>query len=442
MSLPTPCSTLQKLQMALYAKAKAEPSYRFYPLWDKICRTDVLAEAYRRCRHNDGAAGVDTITFEAIETQGAEQWLDQLREELRKKEYRAQPLRRVWIPKSNGGQRPLGIPTIRDRVVQMAVALIINPIFEADLQPEQFGFRPKADAKMAVRQAFFHVAQRGLSEVVDADLSDYFNTLPHGALTKCLSRRIADGQVLAVIKQWLRAPVEEQMEQGVVRTTDAADKCRGVPQGGNISPLMANLYFRRFLLAWKQFGIGERLKARVVNYADDLVICCPPGKGEMALAALRVLMTKLGLTVNEKKTRLAKLPGESFDFLGYTVGRLHGKEGRPYFGTRPSRKAVAKLLRRVHDETSSQWDASTPEIRVAVLNPVLRGWCNYFDQGPVLRVYRLIRQYTERRIRRWLMRRSKRRGTGYRQYPDRYLYETLGLFNPPEQRKGLLNAKA
>ena len=253
---------------------------------------------------------MDGITFERIDAGGSETWLENLREELRSKQYRAQPLRRVWIPKSNGGQRPLGIPTLRDRVVQMAVVLVLGPIFEADLQPEQYGFRPKMDAKRAVRQAFFHVTQRGLSEVVDADLSDYFNTIPHGALMKCVSRRIADGQVLSVIKQWLRAPVEERAAHGkTIRSTEAADKSRGTPQGGVVSPLLANLYFRRFILAWKQFGIGARLNACVVNYADDLVICCPPGKGEAAMASFRAVMTKLALTVNEKKSRLAKLPG-------------------------------------------------------------------------------------------------------------------------------------
>ena len=443
MSLPTPSSSIQKLQMALQAKAKAEPSYRFYTLWDKIHRGDVLTQAYRRCRSNGGAAGADGMTFERIEEHGVEAWLENLQEELRLKRYQAQPLRRVWIPKSNGGQRPLGIPTIRDRVVQMAMVLVIGPIFETDLQPEQYGFRPRMDAKMAVRRAFFHVTQRGLIDVVDADLSDYFNTIPHGALMKCVSRRIADGQILSVIKQWLRAPVEERTDRGeTIRSTDAADNNRGTPQGGVVSPLLANLYFRRFILAWEQFGIGKRLNARIVNYADDLVICCKPGNGEAAMAALRKIMTKLGLTVNEKKTRMAKLPGESFNFLGYTIGRFYGRNGRSYIGTCPSQKSITKLLERIHDETSPQWHASEPKSRVAVLNPVLRGWCNYFDQGPVVRIYRKIREYTERRLRRWLMRRSKRRGTGYKQYPDKFVYEELKLFKPLESREALLNAKA
>src|SRR5262249_60513345 len=209
-------------------------------------------------------------------------------------------------------------------------------------------------ARRAGRRVSFHVTERRLREVVDADLSDYFNTIPHGPLMRCLSRRIADGSVLSVVKRWLQAPVVERHERGARRTTVAADTNRGTPQGGVASPLLANLYFRRFVLAWKQFGHEQRLQARVVNYADDLVICCRPGSAPVAMATFRNLITRLGLTVNERKTRLVQLPEESFDFLGYTVGRFYGKGGRPYIGTRPSKKSVRKLLERIHEETSSR----------------------------------------------------------------------------------------
>ena len=441
MSLPTPVSNVEKLQAALQAKAKAVVGYRFYSLWDKVCRWDVLWEAYRRCRVNRGAPGVDGVTFEAIESAGVASWLTALQEELRRKDYRPQPLLRVWIPKSNGGQRPLGIPTIRDRVAQMAVLLVLGPIFEADLCDEQYGFRPGIDAKLAIRRAYYHVSERGLREVVDADLSDYFNTIPHGPLMRCLSRRIADGSVLSVVKRWLRAPVVEQQKDIETRTTVAADTNRGVPQGSPISPLLANLYFRRFILAWKQFGHEQRLQAHVVNYADDLVICCRPGSGAAAMAVFRDLITRLGLTVNERKTRIAKLPEESFDFLGYTIGRFYGKDGRPYIGTRPSKKSVQKLMEKIHEETSSRWNWQFPMERVGVLNPILRGWCGYFNQGPVVQVYRAVRRYVERRFRKWLMRREQRGGTGYKQYPDGYLYEELGLFPIPTRREAAPNAK-
>jgi RNA-directed DNA polymerase len=231
----TPRERVRKLQNSLQAKAKAEPAFRFYALWDKVCRADVLEEAYRACRRNGGAPGCDGLTFDQINSHGMERWLEELRQELRAGEYRPQPLLRVWIPKSNGGQRPLGIPCIRDRVVEMAALLVLGPIFEADLLRNQYGFRPGLDAKMAVRQAFWHVSDRGRSEVVDADLSDYFSTIPHGPLMRCVSRRVADGTLLSVIKSWLTAPVIERDQRTTRCTTEAKDRSRGTPQGSPIS---------------------------------------------------------------------------------------------------------------------------------------------------------------------------------------------------------------
>ena len=441
-SLTTPLDRVRRLQTSLQAKAKAEPTFRFYTLWDKVCREDVLSEAYGACRRNGGVAGVDGETFAAIETAGRKRWLERLREELKAGKYRPQPLLRVWIPKSNGGQRPLGIPSIRDRVVEMAMLMVLGPIFEADLLPQQFGFRPERDAKMAVRRAFWHITDHGRTEVVDADLSDYFTSIPHGPLMRCVSRRVADGTILAVIKAWLTAPVVERVQRTTRCSTEARDRHRGAPQGSPISPLLANLYFRRFLLAWERFGHRTELDAHVVNYADDFVICCRPGNGSTALAAMRQLMTRLGLTVNEAKTRLIRLPAESFDFLGYTVGRFYGRDGVPYIGTHPSRKAVRRLLQRIHEATMPRWHSTSPAERVAVINRLLRGWAAYFNQGPVLRTYGLVRRYVERRVRRWLTRRSGRQGTGYRRYPDEYLYKTLGLFPLPLHRGDLPRAKA
>jgi RNA-directed DNA polymerase len=441
MSLPTPSETVEKLQTSLQTKAKAEPAFRFYALWDKVCRQDVLLEAYRRCRANAGAAGVDGETFARIDAQGLEQWLGMLREELVSGRYVPKPLLRVWIPKSDGGQRPLGIPCICDRVVQMAAVLIIGPIFEADLLPQQYGFRPGLDAKMALRRVYWHVTQHGRREVVDADLRDYFTSIPHSPLMRSLSRRIADGTMLHVIKGWLTAPVVEVIDGRPVQTAEARRTKRGTPQGGVISPLLANCYFRRFLLAWHLHGHRDQLDAHVVNYADDFVICCRPGNAEAAMTRMTALMTRLGLEVNATKTRIARLPGEAFDFLGYTVGRFYGKDGRPYFGTRPSRKAVKSLLRRIHERTTRQWYPDEPVSTVARINSMVRGWCGYFDQGPVIEIYELVRAYTERRVRRWLMRRSGRRGVGFRQIPDEYLYETLGLYSVPRRRVDLPRAK-
>ena len=441
MSLPTPSETVGKLQTSLQTKAKAEPAFRFYVLWDKVCRQDVLLEAYRRCRANAGAAGVDGETFERIDARGSEQWVGMLREELVSGRYVPKPLLRVWIPKSNGGQRPLGIPCISDRVVQMAAVLVIGPIFEADLLPQQYGFRPGLDAKMALRRVYWHVTQHGRREVVDADLRDYFTSIPHTPLMRSLSRRIADGRMLHVIKGWLTAPVVEVIDGRPVQTTEARRMKRGTPQGGVISPLLANCYFRRFLLAWHNHGHRDQLDAHVVNYADDFVICCRPGNAEAAMTRMVKLMTRLGLEVNATKTRIARLPEGQFDFLGYTVGRFHGKNGRPYFGTRPSRKAVKSLLRRIHERTTRQWYPDEPASTVARISSMIRGWCGYFDQGPVIEIYELVRAYTERRVRRWLMRRTGRRGVGFRQIPDEYLYETLGLYSVPRRRVDLPRAK-
>jgi len=441
MSLPTPPETVEKLQNSLQTKAKAEPAFRFYALWDKVFREDILLEAYRRCRANAGAAGVDGETFERIETIGVERWLGMLREELKSGNYEPKPLLRVWIPKSNGGQRPLGIPTIRDRVAQMASVLIIGPIFEADLLPQQYGFRPGLDAKMALRRVYWHVTQHGRREVVDADLRDYFTSIPHSPLMRSLSRRIVDARMLHVIKGWLRAPVVEIIENRPIQTTEARRTKRGTPQGGVISPLLANCYFRRFLLAWYSHGHQDQLDAHIVNYADDFVICCRPGNAGAAMTRMATLMTRLGLEVNTAKTKIARLPDESFDFLGYTVGRFYGKDGRPYIGTRPSKKSVKSLLRRVHERTSSQWYSDEPAITVARISSLLRGWCGYFDQGPVMEIYDLVRAYTDRRIRRWLMRRTGRRGAGFRQIPDEYVYDTLGLYRVPRRRADLPRAK-
>ena len=234
--LRTPRDTVQKLRKSLHEKAKAEPGCRFYSLWDKVCRDDVIEHAYALCRSNGGASGADGITFEAIEEQGRDPWLGNLQEELRGKVYAPQPLLRVWIPKENGGERPLGIPTIRDRVVQTAVRLVVEPIFEADLLPEQYAYREGLDAKMAIRRVFFHLTDHGRTEVVDGDLRDYFNTIPHGAMMKCVARRVVDKTVLSVIKGWMQAPVIERTRHGEHRTEEAKGTRRGTPQGGVMAP--------------------------------------------------------------------------------------------------------------------------------------------------------------------------------------------------------------
>jgi RNA-directed DNA polymerase len=423
--LPPP--EVRKLQTALHTKAKESPDYRFYALYDKLYRRDVLAWAYARCRANGGAPGLDGQTFEDIEAYGVDRWLDELADDLRERTYVPRPVRRVYIPKPDGKQRPLGIPCIKDRVVQMATVLVLEPIFEADLEPEQFGYRPQRSALDAVRQVE-RLVRSGHTEIVDGDLSGYFDTIPHAELLKSLSRRISDRFVLKLIKMWLETPVEEVDARGHRhRTTRNKDDGKGSPQGSPISPLLSNVYMRRFVKGWKTGGHEQRLKARIVNYADDFVICCR-GTADEAMAVMQRMMSKLRLTVNETKTRLCRLPEESFDFLGYTIGRCYSpRTGEAYMGSRPSRKSIQRFCREISELTERRWATRQVGFQVAELNRKLKGWANYFRLGTVQRAYRLVDNHVRYRLRRWLKAKYKVQGPGKTRFPKGYLYEDLGL---------------
>jgi group II intron reverse transcriptase/maturase len=439
MSLKPP-DTVWKLQKALHAKAKAAPDYRFYALYDKLYRRDVLLHAYQCCRANKGAPGVDGQSFDDVESYGLDRWLDDLTQSLRDRSYRPDPVRRVWIPKPGSDkQRPLGIPTVKDRVVQMAAVLVMSPIFEDDLPDEQFGYRPGKSALQAV-QAVQRRLDSGHTEVVDADLSGYFDSIPHAELMKSVARRVSDGDLLHLIKMWLEAPVEGTDERGrKQRTTRNRDEGRGTPQGGVISPLLANLYFRRFILGWKRGGHERRLDARIVNYADDFVICCRPGMAPEAMRVMRQMMEKLRLTINEKKTRLCSLPGESFDFLGYTFGRCYSiRTGRGYLSPRPKKSKVQRVCREVSELTDRRWCwKDVPQI-VASLNAKLSGWANYFSLGPVAKAYRVIEKHARKRLRQWLCEKHRVRTTGYSRYPEEYLHDGLGLVRLVGRKHGQL----
>src|SRR5216684_4216344 len=414
MSLTTPAS-VQKLQTALHDKAKEAPNFRFYALYDKVYREDVLAFAFECCKANGGAAGVDGQTFEDIEAYGVERWLDELAQELKSRTYQPLPVRRVYIPKPDGKQRPLGVPAIRDRTAEMAAVLVLEPIFEADLQPEQYAYRQDRSALDAVKRVH-KLIYAGHQEIVDADLSSYFDSIPHAELLNSVARRVVDGAMLHLIKMWLEAPVEETDEHGNKRrSTRNRDEGRGTPQGAPISPLLSNLYMRRFVLGWKKLGHEERLQAYIVNYADDFVICCR-GKAEEALATMRDMMVRLKLTVNEKKTRVCKLPEEKFEFLGYSFGRCYSrKTGKAYLGTTPSKKRVQRICAAISAETGRNKTLLAQETVITTLNRRMTGWANYFCLGPVSPAYRAVERHARKRLRQWLCAKHKLRGQASKQ---------------------------
>ena len=426
MSLTTPLS-VQKLQTVLHDKAKESPDRRFHALYDKLYRRDVLAFAYDCCKANGGAAGVDGQTFGHIEEYGVERWLDELTKELKDRTYQPHPVRRVYIPRPDGKQRPLGVPTVRDRTVQTAAVLVLEPIFEADLEPEQYAYRKDRSALDAVRHVH-KLINTGHGEIVDADLSGYFDSIPHAELMKSVARRVVDGALLHLIKMWLEAPVEETDERGNKhRSTRNRDEGRGTPQGAPISPLLSNLYMRRFVLGWKKLGHEKRFGACIVNYADDLVICCR-GSAEAALAAMRAIMQKLKLTVNETKTRVCSLPEEKFDFLGYTFGRCYSPQtGRAYLGTVPSKKRVIRICEAISSETGRNKTLLDQETVVDKLNRMMVGWANYFCLGPVSKAYRAVDQHARKRLRQWLCAKHKVSWPATKKFPEAALHDELGL---------------
>lgn len=420
---------VRDLQIKLYRKAKNEPGYRFYQLYDKVYRTDILLRAYQLAKANDGGPGVDEETFDDIESRGPHgvmEWLNGLGKQLHDKTYRPQPVRRKMIQKQGGGERALGIPTIRDRVAQGAVKLIVEPIFEADLEPNAYGYRPKRSAQDAI-QKVDELLQQGYTDIVDADLSKYFDTIPHSELMQCVARRIVDKHMLHLIKMWLEVPVEEEDEKGNKRLTGGKDRDCGTPQGGVISPLLANLYMNRMLKGWRRTGRAEQFRARIVNYADDFVILSR-GKAKEALEWTREVLARLELKLNEKKTSLRNARRERFDFLGYTFGpHYSGRTGRRYLGYSPSTKSVSQMKRKVAEYlipgNTRPWEQVCER-----LNQKLRGWKAYFQLGSAGRAYRALDEYVEERVRHFLRRRHKVSSLGTREFSMRRIYSELGVF--------------
>jgi RNA-directed DNA polymerase len=425
MSLTTP-ENIRTLQRKLYLKAKAEPNYRFYLLYDKIHRADVLRHAYELVRANRGAPGVDGVTCEEIETAGLEDWLNGLVGDLRTKVYQPQPVRRVMIPKPGGdGERPLGIPTVRDRVAQTAAKLVLEPIFEADLEPTAYGYRPGRSGTDAVKVVHRLLCQ-GFTDVVDADLSRYFDTIPHSELLRSVAARVVDRHVLALLRLWLKTPVEETDQDGRRRMSGGKRSKCGTPQGGPLSPTLANRYMNRFLRHWRQQERGKAYQAHVVAYADDFVILSR-GHATEALTWTRQVMARLGLTVNEVKTAVRDARQERFDFLGFSFGpHYYRKDGHWYLGASPSRKSVQRFKNRVGEllvpSNTAPWD----EVRDR-LNQQLRGWANYFAYGTRLLAYRAVDNHVHTTVRGFLARRHKVPTRGTQRFSDKVVFEKLGV---------------
>ena len=424
MSLETPDS-VRRLQRKLYVKAKQEPEYRFYLLYDKVHREDILAHAYRLSRAARGAAGVDGMRFEDIDAAGVESWLAALGKDLREQTYRPAPVRRVMIPKPGGGERPLGIPTIRDRVAQTAAKLVLEPIFEADFEDSAYGYRPRRSAHDAVRAVHTALCE-GYTDVVDADLSKYFDTIPHHELLQSVARRVEDRHVLRLVKMWLKVPVEERDERGRRRMSGGKRSTRGTPQGGVISPLLANIYMHRFLRAWRHRDKGWEYRARLITYADDFVIVSR-GHAAAALTWTRGVMGRIGLTLNDAKTCIRNARTESFDVLGYTFGPdRYRKDGHWYLAAKPSRKSVQRVKATVSAVLRPGNHERWPDVS-ADLNRRLRGWATYFSYGTRALAYRAIDHYVADAACHFLRRRHRVPTRGTRRFSAERVFGSLGV---------------
>ena len=433
---------VQKFQNILHATAKEEPDRRFHALIDKVWRIDFLTEAWDRVRLNGGSAGVDRETVDHIEAYGVEQWLGELSQDLKDGTYTPKAVRQVLIPKKQPGQfRPLGIPCIRDRVAQTSAMLVLEPIFEADLQPEQYAYRPERSATDAVNR-IHKLVRTGHNEVVDGDLSNYFGEIPHAELMKSIARRVSDGRMLGLIKAWLEMPVEEDDGKGGKRRTNRARRERkGTPQGAPISPCLSNLYMRRFIMGWKVLGHARRFRSEIVNYADDFCVLGKAPAAEM-LAAVRQIMDSLKLAINDEKTRCLRCPEEALEFLGYRIGRNYRPQGGAYIGTKPSKASVKSICRKISAQTAAKYGLMSSGDMVRRLNWMLSGWANYYHLGQVSSAYAAIDAHTTKRLRQWLCRKHKVKAGKYVRYPDERLWNTYGLLRLAPMTKGLPWAKA
>jgi len=429
--LETP-EQIRELQRKLYRKAKQEKEYRFYLLYDKVYRMDILSHAYRLVKANKGAPGIDGETFERIEGRegGAEKYLEEIAGELKRKDYKPQAVRRVYIPKAAGkGKRPLGILVIKDRVVQTAVKIVIEPIFEADFQDNSYGFRPKRSAHQAVDDVSKQLFE-GRTDVIDADISKYFDTIPHDKLMQLVAKRIVDKQILKLIKMWLKAPIVEVREDG---KKEYKGNDKGTPQGGVVSPLLANVYLNVLDTLWVIKKVQERLGARLVRYADDSVILCR-GNTDRILKGVKRVFEDLGLTLNEEKTHVVDARQEMFHFLGFTIGMKRGrKTGKQYPHAEPSKEAQKHVRAEIKQLTTRRYSTIPTEVVIRRVNEVARGWVGYYHYGNCTKAMSSLGRYLVYRMRTYLRRKHHYHSLGYRAYPDRYFYDTLGLYEVPKK---------
>ena len=426
----------------LHLKAKEEPELRFHSLIDKVWRMDFLRMAWQAVRRNGGAAGVDGVSIADVESHGVEKWLGELSQDLQTGAYTPHAVRQALIPKKQRGKfRPLGIPCLRDRVAQTSALLVLNPIFEADLEPEQYAYRSQRGALDAVERVHRLLSQ-GHRHVVDADLSNYFGEIPHAELMKCLARRISDGRMLKLLKAWLEMPTEAARGSGgSVRTNAARRERKGIPQGAPISPLLSNIYMRRFLLDWKLLGFAERFGAVIVNYADDFVVL---GRvpAERMLAVVTRLMNRLKLPLNASKTRCLRCPAEPFEFLGYRIGWNYRRNGGGrYLGTRPSKASVQSLCRRISEQTHPRSLGAPPGAMIGKLNRTMSGWANYFVLGQAVPAYEAVDLHAIKRLRKWFCRKHKVKSGHYVRFSDERLRNDHGLTRLATTTKSLPWAK-
>lgn len=416
--LPTPLEKVREFQRGLYLKAKRKEGMRFYSLYDKVYRWDVLLESWKRIRANKGCAGADGKTIEAIEERGVRQFLEKIQKSLKGKAYRPNCIKRVYIPKSNGDKRPLGIPTIEDRVVQMAVKMVIEPVFEADFQDCSYGFRPKRSAYQALKK-LKGLMNRGYTQLVDADLKSYFDTIPHNRLLELIAKRITDKNILKLINLWLKAGVVS--EGAILRNS-----ITGTPQGGVISPLLANVYLNELDKVWKE-RYEQKLNAHLIRYADDFVILTKRQPQEV-LTTLHMVIKELNLRLNEEKTQILYMERDKLTFLGFSFKKIYDiRRKARYIISFPSAKAMKTIRNRIRNLTSYRIPEKVEAI-VLRLNPVIRGWANYFIEGNSSKWFGKLRHYIENKIRRFIQKRRLREGFGFNIYPDRYIYRELGLY--------------